>query len=180
MIVNLSNQPIPFAITALSGQGTFLPSTFTALVGSHNYQFVFFPNNSFVNGSQNIQLESIGTVTCKSTFVLNFSTDCQGNQFGSGRRNAISTVDLIANDYLIVAPNPTSEITTLIYNYANPDTKKGIQVIDLIGRILVSLPINNQNGSEVLDCSAFAAGTYNIVMTENDLPIKSTKLIKTN
>ena len=106
---------------------------------------------------------------------MNFENGCyRGNREGSN--SAINNE--INDNLLIVAPNPTNNWTDIVYSYANESTKKTIEVSDLVGRVLVTVALTDQSGKHMLDCSALASGTYTIALKENDVVVKSTKLIK--
>lgn len=78
----------------------------------------------------------------------------------------------------MVAPNPSSQSTTISYSFANSNNSNTIVVTDLVGRQLQFWQVTDAKGIITFDCSALAQGHYMIVMKQNDKPLASTKLMK--
>ena len=172
-ITNPFGFDVNFSISAPTGEGYFVNSNFVLLAGQHSYQFVFYPTNGFVQGNVMCNLQgNIRGRDCLTQLNINFSPTCRRS-----KNNIDIDVDLV-NDLLIIAPNPANKSTNLIYNFSNNSSKKTIELYDLIGRLLQSFNLENQSGTQILDCSNLADGTYNIVMKENDVVLKTNKLIK--
>jgi hypothetical protein len=81
------------------------------------------------------------------------------------------------NNNLIIAPNPATDLINVQFDFDDPFSEKNIQLLDLQGRILLNMRINETNGSVQIDCSKYATGNYIIITKENGKLIKSNKLI---
>jgi Secretion system C-terminal sorting domain len=81
------------------------------------------------------------------------------------------------NKNLIISPNPTQDVINVLYNFDDPFSDKNIQIIDLQGRLLFNMRINDLKGNAQIDCSQYATGNYIILTKENGKLIKSNKLI---
>lgn len=174
--INITNPfgfDVNFMLSAPNGEGYFVNSNFVLLAGQHTYQFIFYPTNGFIQGNVICNLQgNIRGRDCMTQLDINLSPTCRRR-----KNNIDNNIDYVS-DMLIIAPNPTSKSTNLIYNFSNNSGKKTIELYDIIGRLLQSFNIETQSGTQILDCSDLASGTYNIVMKEDDVVLKTNKLIK--
>ncbi len=52
-----------------------------------------------------------------------------------------------------------------------------LKVFDVLGRILITLPLSNTTGQQTLDVSRYAAGTYLIVLKQDGQVVAKSKLL---
>ena len=81
---------------------------------------------------------------------------------------------LFAANGLLLAPNPSKEVTSISYIHSVPPT---IVVYTLLGKLIASYEATTPSGSWELNTSTLAAGVYIVVMKENDLILMQQKLI---
>lgn len=176
------NNPYPIAmsgsITAPNGEGLFVNTSFTILPGSNLYQFLFYPSDPNLYANVDIEIHATSEkIDCKSYLTLSFKNYCTSPKpksidtfLGSNNKNS-------EENMLLLAPNPAQESTTVFYSYENKTSQKTIEIADMIGRILLTLPLNEESGSIILDCTQFAKGNYLVLMKENNIVIKNSKLV---
>ena len=166
------------SILAPNGDGLFVNTSFTILPGSNLYQFFFYPSDPNLYANVNIEIHATSEkIDCKSYFNLNFKNYCTSPKQKSIDSFSGSYNEDLLQNMLLLAPNPAQESTTVFYSYENKTSQKTIEITDMIGRILLTLPLNEESGSIILVCTQFAKGNYLVLMKENNIVIKNSKLI---
>lgn len=81
-------------------------------------------------------------------------------------------------DYFGVFPNPAQNWTTFNYAFALPQQSAGtILVRDAAGRVAATLPLAGQQGQQVFDTRALAAGVYLVEYTSGGKVVHTEKLV---
>ena len=163
------------ALNVPNGQGFFVPSTIPLEVGTNNQLIYFYPMNNFNGGEVIINMQiPMEDLVCFTDTVFDFPV-C------NAPRITPSEGVIKLDDLLVVAPNPSRTNTTVFYSYlSNPTTlqaEKAIEVVDMLGRKILTLPLKETKGSIDIDTFGIASGQYMVVMKENGTIIKSVKLI---
>lgn len=176
------NNPYPIelsgSITAPNGEGLFVNTSFTILPGSNLYYFLFYPTDPNLYANVNIEIHATSErIDCKSYFNLNFKNYCTSPKQKSIDSFSGSYNEDLEENMLLLAPNPAQESTTIFYSFENKTIQKTIEISDMIGRILLTLPLNEESGNINLDCTQFAKGNYLVLMKENSIVIKNSKLV---
>jgi hypothetical protein len=78
---------------------------------------------------------------------------------------------------LLIAPNPATETVSVNYEFQEVFSSKTVEVIDMLGRVLLNLRINDMKGSANIDCSKYSAGQFVIVLKENGVVVGNSKLL---
>ncbi len=135
----------------------------------------FYPLNNFTGGDVTVNMQiPLEDLVCFTDMVFDFPV-CNAPRFTPSEE----IVKL--NDLLVVAPNPSRTNTTVFYSYLSStntlQVEKSIQVVDMLGRKIVTLPLKETKGSIDIDTFGIASGQYLVLMKENDKVIKSVKLI---
>lgn len=73
-------------------------------------------------------------------------------------------------------PNPAREMATVVYSFTPGSTNRTIEVYDMVGRMLQTHTVTNENGRLVLPMERFSAGMYQVVMKENGIMVQQSKL----
>ena len=163
------------SFSAPNDQGFFTPSTITIPPNPANHTLYFYPLNNFSGGTIDIRmLTPLNNLTCTSDFKITFP-HCVTN------RNALQDEMVHIEDLLVVAPNPSREQTTVFYSYfsntQSGTTQKTIEMVDMLGRKILTLPLKETKGSIDIDTFGIASGQYLVLMKENDKVIKNVKLV---
>jgi hypothetical protein len=160
-------------ITAPNNEGYFIDSSVLIPAGPSTQHFYFYPLNAFIGGTVTALVNgNFNDKDCYMDLDINFPPLCNEH-----RGNKPQADDELAAALLLVAPNPASNFTTIIYSYGKNEGSKTLEVTDLLGRTLLVLQPAESKGSIALDCSHYAEGQYYISMKENARIIKSSKLI---
>jgi hypothetical protein len=80
------------------------------------------------------------------------------------------------NNTIFIAPNPTKDFTTLLYELQNKGTV-AIEISDPTGRIIWTKNLDNNTGKVVIDCSQYASSIYAVAIKQNGVVVAHTKLI---
>ena len=159
---------------ASNGEGFFVNSTLTVPPGLANHLFYFYPLAGFIGGD--VMVEISGDLNpqtrCVRQLLFRFPP-CVDELPRIAVINQFITM-------LLVAPNPAQEQTKVFYGFNsvnNSTTKKTLEVIDLLGRTILTFNLNKTKGIETLDTSRYATGQYLVILKEVDTIIKSVKLI---
>jgi hypothetical protein len=77
-------------------------------------------------------------------------------------------------------PNPASNSTRLIVNYAGSNSQLLVSISDMAGRIVsrYQVPLRSPSSSSDLSLEAYPKGTYLITVWDQDKKIGATKLVK--
>ena len=159
---------------ASNGEGFFVNSNLTIPPGLTNHLFYFYPLNGFTGGD--VMVEISGDLNpqtrCVRQLLFRFPP-CVDELPRIAVINQSITM-------LLVAPNPAHEQTKVFYGFNsvnNSTAKKTLEVIDLLGRTILTHNLEKTKGIETLDTSRYAAGQYLVILKEDDVIIKSVKLI---
>jgi len=161
-------------LTAPNGEGYFVPNILNLPLTPSTQVVHFYPLNGFHGG--NVVVSMVGQwkdKICYREFNLLFEDCCILCPITD---KGTAVVPLMSN-LLRIAPNPAQERTTIFYNFANIDSKRTIEMVDLLGRTLQIWHPEESSGRIELDCSRYANGQYVILMKENDLVIENEKLL---
>ncbi|RBA27348.1 PKD domain-containing protein [Flavobacterium tibetense] len=165
-ITNSIGVPVTITINAPNGEGYFTSSTHNLTVGNNPVTSYFYPLNGFNGGTISFMVEGNSEKgACSTKFELDFPY-CNSNP-----RMSESTEDIV-----ILAPNPTKDSTTLMYELQAREPVT-IEISDPMGRIIWSKSFIENKGKVLLDCSRYAAGYYPVLIKQNGKVVKHTKLI---
>ncbi|CAM3626211.1 PKD domain-containing protein [Flavobacterium gelidilacus] len=156
-------------------EGYFVQSSFVVPMGGAMFSVLFFPLNGFNGGTTTLSVQgTIDTEQCYSEIEFEVPPLCQG----AGKQLANDIENQSFEELkLLVAPNPTDGNTSIYYNFGVTKNNMQIELMDMYGRILKLIKTDKVSGLIEIDCSPFEAGQYLIVMKQEDLIIKNSKLI---
>jgi hypothetical protein len=89
----------------------------------------------------------------------------------------IAKVSLTSNPFIQLYPNPVKAFTNIAYN-----CKAGsvVEVYNMLGLRLLSLPIAGRSGTLQINTSGLASGTYNVVIKSSGVISAKTKMLVQN
>lgn len=136
-------------------------------------------SNSGVSGDK-----SAGTVNNSglNDFWILRLTAAAGKQSVSESTNSIAissnTSDAITQKlFMRVSPNPASSLAVVSYEIATA-SKASLVVYDVNGKVIVNRSILNSKGTENVDLTKFAAGTYYFALSGNQSTVTSALIKK--
>ena len=171
VIQNPSDQLTTFSFDLPPGFSQILPSTIMLQPGVEElYSFDFFPNEDFNGGEFELWFESATNGSkCKGLLQTELPPPCSAPRIG--------TTDPKGNGYLIVAPNPAKNQTTVYYEFTDSLTNNAIELLDMYGRVLLQQTVKNVSGAINFPVNQLAAGHYLVVLKENGVVVKQTKIV---
>jgi hypothetical protein len=162
--------PVNATFSSSGNQGYFVQSTLAIPAGSSNALIYFYPTNGFTGGVVTVEVN--GTTeegNCVTKFDLYFP-EC------GGLAPRYSNVKTQKSIFLALAPNPTKEYTTVLYDLVEKGNVE-IEIRDAMGRIIETINKKESKGQMVLNCSQFAAGYYVVILKQYGEVKGSAKLI---
>jgi PKD repeat protein len=164
--VNSMGVPLTITISAPNGEGYFTSSTHNLPNGSSSVTSYFYPMNGFTGGVVSFVVEGTSEKgECFTKFDLEFP-NC----------DFAPRMSEVAVDVVLVAPNPTKDFTTLLYEMQNKGAVT-IEIADPMGRTIWNKTFDATRGKVVIDCSVYAAGYYPVLIKQNGVVVAHTKLI---
>ncbi|MBC7643191.1 MAG: T9SS type A sorting domain-containing protein, partial [Flavobacterium sp.] len=173
--INNTGNSLDISLNVPSGVGYFILNAVTLIPGPNFVAFNFYPTAGFILGtlSVNVVGTTKGSEDCSTTVKITFPA--LERIASKLEENTQQNENL-----LLLAPNPTTGSTAILYEFADNSGNKSIEIIDMIGRNLQTILLVNQKGVHLIDVSSYAVGTYNVVTKNNHVVIKSAKLLKTD
>ena len=120
----------------------------------------------------NIQIKSCLLAGCDNIDALNPSAV---GMMGAGRINAYKSLQCLQNQQSVaenytakapfIYPNPAEN--TLNISFANTDNYSYIEIIDIIGRVLMHVPLAKGVNNTQIDISSLSAGVYIVACKNN-------------
>jgi len=88
-------------------------------------------------------------------------------------------INEINNNYLFsnVYPNPANNFATFNYSYAANVNNAKIVVADLLGKVILSIPLSNKEGKTTIDTKNITNGIYVYSLQLNGRNVNTKKLI---
>jgi hypothetical protein len=148
--------------------------------------FAFYTANSQTNSPELIS--SSGDSFSNVNYILDWSIgelatetiSANGQILTQGFHQGIYTVtaieDLRADIEMTVFPNPTTDFITLNFAKVQNFGKLSYTITDFSGKVLQNSNFSNE--TEQINFAKYSAGTYFIIVQENNQIIKSFKIIK--
>ncbi|MEC4047998.1 T9SS type A sorting domain-containing protein [Flavobacterium sp. SUN046] len=141
----------------------------------------FYPINGFIGGNDIVIKFSADLIETKCEDILKISfPNCI-------KDNREAKIDSENTPIFFVSPNPSIDQTIIYYSLdLNLNDEKNsdeitsdyvIEIFDMIGRKILTLPVVSKFGNQTLNTSDYAAGSYLVVLKENNKIIKNVKLI---
>lgn len=164
--VNSIGVPVTITISAPNGEGYFTSSTHNLTNGSSSVTSYFYPMNGFTGGVVSFVVEGTSEKgECFTKFDLEFP-NC----------DFAPRMSEVAVDVVLVAPNPTKDFATVLYEMQNKGAVT-IEIADPMGRTIWNKTFDATSGKVVIDCSVYAAGYYPVLVKQNGVVVAHTKLI---
>ena len=162
-------------LTDQEGNGVFDTSSIEVLPGIGVYTVFFYPLNGFMGGLTTITYTAVERhVNCSTAFEIDFEACNNG-----GKPAPVATGNGFAENSsgLMLAPNPTAAISNAFYTFAQVSGEKSIVVMDMLGKILINLRLQEATGTLALDFSRYAAGHYMVLLKQDGRLVAQRKLI---
>jgi hypothetical protein len=181
-IDNPYGSPIQVNVSAANnGMGIFTPSVVTVPPGGGGFDFNFIPTGYIGGASLTIELTSTveGGKICRSLDKITLPAcdiiTSMVNPNGDGdTSNAMARLNS-----LVVAPNPSTDVTGLTYVFANEKAvSRSIEIYSLLGVLLETHTPEAQEGKWTVNLGRYAAGQYIVVMREDGVSIAQKAIIK--
>ncbi|RWW99588.1 PKD domain-containing protein [Flavobacterium cerinum] len=181
-IDNPYGYPIDVTVGAGPGQGIFIPSVVTVPPGGSGFDLDFIPTG-YVGGTS---MEIILTTTledgvlCRTREKFVFPRCDSKPQGIINPDSTVDNVDAMAKlNSLVVAPNPSSDVTGLTYIFANEKAmSRSIEIYSLMGVLLETHTPEAQEGKWTVNLGRYAAGQYIVVMREDGVSVAQKAIIK--
>lgn len=162
--------PMSITLQVPNGEGYFLPSSVYIPSGISYPVLNFWPLNGFTGGVISIMFEGeVHKKPCLQKWEFKLPELCSEGRYMSP--------EVVKVDRMTVAPNPAKETTAIYYEVSGDVSQTVFEVHDLIGRPLYQFRPSSFIGTESLDCSRYAEGTYLISMRVNGQVVKQTKFV---
>ncbi len=178
-IDNPNGYPIVVNIGSDAGLGIFVPGAVTVPPGGGNFNLTFIPIG-FTGGSLEITLTSTNEKgeICKGTEKWDFP-GCRSEQAKDGENNTdLNSVTGRNANSLLVAPNPTHDVTGLTYTFASEKAQvRTIEIYSLMGVLLEKHSPEGQTGVWNVNLGRYAAGQYIVVMREDGIALAQKAII---
>lgn len=178
-IDNPYGSPIVVNIGSDAGLGIFVPGAVTVPPGGGNFSLTFIPIG-FAGGSLEITLTSTNEKgdICKGIEKWNFP-GCGVIQSKDGDSDIdLGSVTGLKGNSLLVAPNPTHDVTGLTYTFASETAQvRTIEIYSLMGVLLEKHTPESQTGIWNVDLGRYAAGQYIVVMREDGVALAQKAII---
>jgi PKD repeat protein len=171
VIQNPSEELTTFSFDLPPGFSQIGPSTIMLQPGVEElYSFDFFPNEDFNGGEFELWFESATNGSkCKGVLQTELPPPCSAPRIGTPAPKR--------NGYLIVAPNPAKNQTTVYYEFTDSLTNNAVELLDMYGRVLSQQTVKNVSGAINFPVNQLAAGHYLVVLKENGVVVKQTKIV---
>lgn len=163
-MINNTGVPVTITITAPNNEGYFTSSTVTLFNVVNLNTFYFYPMNGFSGGNVFFAIEGVSD-----------NGDCF-NRLDIDFPNCSGTPRMSNNNTIFIAPNPTKDFTTLLYELQNKGAV-AIEISDPTGRIIWTKNLDNNSGKVIIDCSQYASSIYAVTIKQNGVVVAHTKLI---
>ena len=99
-----------------------------------------------------------------------------GNAARKSNNNSIKSISETIE--LLISPNPAREKVSIDYKFSKDDSSKEIILADIVtGRIVVKKTIEEQKGITYIDASDLSGGLYMIHLKENNIIVKTAKVV---
>ena len=168
--------------TVNNGMGIFTPSVVTVPPGGSGFHLDFIPTGYLGGTSLAIVLTTTleGGEICRTadkiTLPLCDIITSMVNPNGDNTDNGNVMARL---NSLVVAPNPSSDVTGLTYVFANEKAvSRSIEIYSLMGVLLETHTPEAQQGKWTVNLGRYAAGQYIVVMREDGVSVAQKAIIK--
>jgi hypothetical protein len=176
LFIENNNEAFELNLSSLETHGYFIQNSLMVLPGGNIYTVMFYPNSSFTGGPSTlfITADNQGRL-CSLEREIELPELCEG--VGRVPMDNANTNSLSENLFLLAAPNPAANGTTIYFEFSNQTENKKLEIVDLYGRKLWEYNAKDKKGSAQMEGGNLQAGQYFILMKQNNTIIKTTKLI---
>lgn len=176
LFIENNNAAFELNLSSLETHGYFIQNSLMVLPGGNIYTVLFYPTNSFTGGTSTmfITAHDQGRL-CSLEREIELPELCEG--VGRVPMDNANTNALAENLFLLAAPNPAANGTTIYFEFSTQTENKKLEIVDLYGRKLWEYNAKDKKGSAQMEGGNLQAGQYFILMKQNNTIIKTTKLI---
>ena len=104
------------------------------------------------------------------------NTDFFIAKYSTSPCSPLATTQFETKETIHLAPNPAKAYTDVAYNEA----LTSLQVLDMLGRTIATLPITQQEGVTRIETASWAAGQYVVLAKNGEQVVKTMKLLISN
>ena len=104
------------------------------------------------------------------------NTDFFIAKYSTSPCSPLATTQFETKETIHLAPNPAKAYTDVAYN----ETLTSLQVVDMLGRTIATLPVTQQEGVTRIETASWAAGQYVVLAKNGAQVVKTMKLLISN
>ena len=172
-LVNTSAVPLVVTIGNVVNDVIVTPSTITLSPGLNNVFLTVIPINNFNGGAVNLFFASyIDEKECMNELQV-FIPSCGGD--GNNLQTKMNGSELKPTRSFTLYPNPTKSQVTI--GFTNLEPAVTLELYDLMGRSLYTLPLSESNGEIVIPLPNYPSGIYVVVLRSEKGILEQRKLV---